>query len=118
MDIVEEYFDAFFRKDIPAISSMLDDQIVLQDPVVGRVSGKNNVLGIYEKIFEEFDIEINIKRTYSKTDLLFAVEFSLVLIDKHKNSTFVDGVDLIELSEQKIISIRAYLDTSEFAGNE
>ena len=118
MDLIEKYCEAFGRKDLSTISSLLDKNITLQDPIVGKIYGKIGVLNIFKKMFDQFKIDFKVKKIYSSSNYSFAVEFYLILIDEQKKETTVEGVDLIQLSENKIISIRAYLDTSVNATHE
>ena len=112
MDLIEKYCEAFGRRDLSTISNLLDKNIILQDSIIGKISGKNDVLKIFEKMFDQFKIDFEVKKIYSSSNYSFAIEFYLILIDEQKNEQTVEGVDLIQLSEDKIISIRAYLDTS------
>jgi ketosteroid isomerase-like protein len=110
--MIDLYFEAFEQKDLNALREMFSDDVVLQDPVVGKVRGLDAVINIYQTMFIANDFQIKLLRQCQQGDGSFAVEFSLVVTDHTGKNTVVDGVDLIELRNGKIASLRAYLDTS------
>ena len=109
MDLIDQYFFNFSKGDVSKISDLLHEEIVLQDPFVGKVEGKELVLSIYRDLFLGNKVEIEVKRRFS-SDTGQAVEFSLILEDQGGKRTHIDGVDVIESNENKISFIRAFLD--------
>ena len=60
--MIEEYFNAFVKKDINTISNMFAEDIILQDPFVERVQGKGEVLSIYREMFSENEFDITLEK--------------------------------------------------------
>ena len=109
--LIKEYFEAFARRDIETITSQLTENVVLQDPAVKVVSGKDAVLAVYRDIFSAHpEIHCETKRVYTQGELSYAVEFSLVLKTNEGAEVHIDGMDCIECQDGKISSLRAYLD--------
>ena len=110
--MIEEYFDAFADKDIAKLRALFSTGVSLQDPVVGKVEGIEAVLAIYQEMFKQNEFDLRLKRKYNHGHESYATEFSLLVTDTNENQSWIEGVDLIEVKNDKIISIRAYLDTS------
>ena len=110
--MINEYFDAFVRKDLDTIAEMFHPEVSLQDPFVKVVKGKDAVLEIYKSMFAGNNFEIEIKRQFKENDQSFAVEFGLTVKPNGKDEQYLEGIDLVELKDGKIISLRAYLDTN------
>jgi len=108
--MIDQYFEAFRTKDLNSLKHILHPQIVLQDPIVGKIEGMARVLPIYEDFFIKNEYSLGLKRKFQKDQNLYAVEFSIVIYGKNKEDQIVDGIDLIEIRDNKILSVRAYLD--------
>ena len=111
--MIDQYAQAFQRKDRKTLEKLFSPDMHFQDPSCALIKGKEKVLKIYDGLFQNDIISVEIRRQAVKGDLYF-VEFSLVLKDPQRNRMTIDGVDLIEIKGNQIKSIRAYLDTSEF----
>jgi hypothetical protein len=111
--IISEYFNAFKNKNITTIDNILSQDVILQDPVVGQLTKRQEVIKAYKDIFENcHQIQFETKRSYQMNENSFAIEFSFKFVDNSGAHHKVDGVDLIDISDVKITSIRAYLDTN------
>lgn len=110
--MIEEYFKAFEAEDLKKIEELFGDDICLQDPFVGKVEGKDRVLDIYQDMFANNSFQLTLKRRFEANACSHAVEFSLIVIPEKGDPIRVDGVDLIEMRDNRIVSLRAYLDTS------
>ncbi|MBF8273548.1 MAG: hypothetical protein HW380_2653 [Magnetococcales bacterium] len=110
--IINEYFKAFASKDVHSLKSLLHGDVVLQAPGDGIVRGREAVLRNIQGIFDNFDVDIELNRWFKGENGSAAVEFHLVLVDKSNKKIVIDGIDLIELKDNKIVSLRAYLDTT------
>jgi ketosteroid isomerase-like protein len=108
--LLQAYFAAFAGRDDRAIAEFLADDVVLQDPIVGIVRGKAAVLEVMRHIFRCHSLRLDIRR-HVPGGLFHMVEFRLEITDDRGESQVVEGVDLIEVADGKIQSLRAYLDT-------
>ena len=103
--IVEDYLDFFEDKDIGSISEFISDECSLSDWNIGTVTGKEDVMNIYQNIFDDVD-EIDVKILHIHEDItgILCCEMELT----------VDGelllvVDIFEFDgDDKIKSLRAY----------
>lgn len=103
--LTEKYILAFSNKDLEAISSMLADDFVLEDPVVKRLKGKKAALEAISNIFNGCNkIEFFAKNIFRDGDTTM-IEFVLLL-----DSTRLEGVDILNWYDGKIQELRAYLD--------
>ncbi len=111
--MINQYIQAFQRKDLAAIARLFSDDMSFQDPSFGLIKGRENVLAAYKEIFKNDIVSADIFRQ-GRVGNTHMFEFSLVLKDPQGKKIIVQGIDLIETSPTHITSIRAYLDTSEF----
>jgi len=104
-NLTEQYISAFSNKDLDAISALLADDFVLEDPVVKRLKGKTAALEAISNIFTGCSqIEFFAKNIYQDGDTTM-IEFVLTLDTKR-----LDGVDILNWRDGKIQELRAYLD--------
>mgnify|MGYP001119764899 CR=1 FL=1 len=109
--MIEKYFEAFNAKDLLTIRELFSPKVTLQDPVVGKVEGIEAVMAIYEKMFDGNEFELILNRQFQQ-GTFYAVEFSLKITNIEGAKSLIEGMDVIEIREDKIQSLRAYLDTS------
>lgn len=103
--LTEQYILAFSNKDLNAISVMLTDDFVLEDPVVERLVGKTAALEAISNIFTGCSrIEFFAKNIYHDGGTTM-IEFVLILDDMR-----LDGMDILDWRDGKIQELRAYLD--------
>ena len=104
-NLTEQYILAFSNKDLNAISVMLADDFVLEDPVVKRLKGKVAALEAISNIFTGCSrIEFFAKNIYQDGDTTM-IEFVLILDD-----TRLEGMDILNWRDGKLQELRAYLD--------
>lgn len=104
--LTKQYIEAFNNKNLDEIAKLLDENFILQDPVVKRIFGKNECLKAIENIFKSANkINFSAKNIYQDKDVTF-IEFILTL-----DSLKLEGVDIIEWKDKKMVELRAYLDT-------
>ncbi|MDC0975656.1 nuclear transport factor 2 family protein [Alphaproteobacteria bacterium] len=104
-NLTEQYISAFSNKDLDAISAMLTDDFILEDPIVKRLKGKAAALEAISNIFTGCShIEFFAKNIYQDGDTTM-IEFVLTLDTKR-----LDGVDILNWRDGKIQELRAYLD--------
>ncbi len=102
----QNYVKAFTNKDIEAISTMLSERFVLEDPVVIRVEGKENALKAIKNIFSSCKkLEFKAKNIYVLKPNISFLEFTLKL-----DGVELQGVDIIEWQDGQLKELRAYLD--------
>lgn len=99
-----EYFYSFSLKDIDSLSKMFASGCQLRDWENSAV-GKEDVLAIYEKIFNSVDtIAVTPRAVYEDNDTIIA---ELLITINGKEQILV--TDIIAFNEAgKIISVRAY----------
>lgn len=103
VNLTKLYIKAFSNKDLDFIHSIVDEGFILQDPVVSRITGKSEALLVIKKIFADYDvINFNVKNIFvsNKTSV---IEFIL-----HLDNKVIEGVDIIEWNDNKMIELRAY----------
>ena len=104
--LTDNYIQAFTNKDAEAIEAMLNEQFVLEDPVVKRVEGKDNALEVIKNIFASCSsLKFKAKNIYVLEPNTTIIEFVLEL-----DNTRLQGVDIIEWKGSKLKALRAYLD--------
>ncbi|ARR01041.1 MULTISPECIES: nuclear transport factor 2 family protein [Campylobacter] len=104
--LTKQYIKAFNNKNLDEIAKLLDESFILQDPVVRKISGKNKCLNAIEDIFKSANkLSFNAKNIYQDKNATF-IEFILIL-----DGLKLEGVDIIEWKGEKIVELRAYLDT-------
>jgi len=105
IEYTRKYVEAFSSKDIEAVSALLGNEFVLEDPVVKRVEGKKKVLECIQGIFDSCkELDFSAKNIYQAGNTTI-IEFILKFDD-----TTLNGVDIIEWEQEKMIELRAYLD--------
>ncbi len=105
IELTKEYIEAFNNKDLEKVAKLFTDDFALEDPVVKRIEGKENVVEAIKGIFESCKIlDFKAKNIYQdKTTTI--IEFILKLDD-----TILTGIDIIEWEDSKMKELRAYLD--------
>ena len=107
--LTQNYIDAFASKDLGAVMSIFSGDAVLEDPIVNRVVGKKSISEVIGRIFNECEsLNFGAKNIFEANGDVTIVEFVLEI-----DSVQLDGVDVIEWRNGKIIELRAYLDTKE-----
>ncbi len=103
--LTEKYISAFNKKDINEVANLLNENFVLEDPVVKRIEGKEECLKAIENIFKNCNkLSFSAKNIFQDKNITF-IEFILILDDIR-----LEGVDIIEWHDKKIVELRAYLD--------
>lgn len=105
-DLTKQYIEAFNSKDINAVSVLLDKDFILCDPVVKRLEGKEKCLEAIKNIFDSCEtLNFRANNIYRDSQTTF-IEFILEL-----DGVKLEGVDIIEWRDKKMVELRAYLDT-------
>jgi len=103
INLTKEYITAFSKKDLQHIASIMDDDFILQDPVVSIVNGKHDSLLIIENIFNDHkDIQFIPKNIFITNETTL-IEFIL-----HLDNKVIEGVDIIRWNHNKMVELRAY----------
>lgn len=104
-ELTQKYIESFNNKDLNMVSELLSNDFALEDPVVKRVEGKDNVLKTIEGIFNSCEnLNFSAKNIYQDNETTI-IEFILKLDD-----TILTGTDIIEWENNKMKELRAYLD--------
>lgn len=105
IDLTKKYVEAFGKKDIASVSELLLEDFVLEDPVVKRIEGKEEVLKAMQGIFSSCEqLSFIVKNIFLDKETTI-IEFILQLDD-----TVLTGTDIIEWQDNKMKELRAYLD--------
>ena len=103
MNIVQEYFDAFCKKDLNKLSELYHDDVILNEWGENIFCGKDMVLEANKKLFDSVG-QINIQVLSSGiTDTRHINEIIVELDNK-----IVSVVDMIRVDNGKIEEIMAY----------
>ena len=101
----KQYIEAFDSKDLNRCAELFTDDFALEDPVVKRIEGKEEVLKAIKSIFDSCaTLDFSAKNIY-QDDQTTVIEFLLKLDD-----TILTGTDIIEWEGNKMKELRAYLD--------
>lgn len=101
------YAKHFSGRDLESISELLHDDVFLLDPFVKIIAGKGNVLTFLKKIFDGADhIECDVRNLWMEGTTTI-MEFQLTI-----DSATLEGVDVIEWRDNRIVAIRAYVNAT------
>lgn len=104
-ELTKQYIEAFNNKNLIKISELFLDNFSLEDPVVKRIEGKDNVIIAIKGIFDSCEkLSFKDKNIYQDGQTTI-IEFILKLDD-----VILTGVDIIEWENNKMRELRAYLD--------
>lgn len=104
-DLTKKYIKAFNDRDLQGVSNLLNDNFALEDPAVKRIEGKKECLMAIDNIFGSCKkLSFSAKNIY-EDDKTTLIEFILEL-----DSLRLEGVDIIEWKDGKMLELRAYLD--------
>jgi len=104
-EFTKKYIEAFNSKELDKCAELFTDDFSLEDPVVKRIEGKNEVLNAIKGIFDScITLEFSAKNIYQDNQTTI-IEFVLKLDD-----IVLTGTDIIEWEENKMKELRAYLD--------
>jgi limonene-1,2-epoxide hydrolase len=105
IELTKEYIKAFNNKDLEKVAELFIEDFALEDPVVKRIEGKDEVLVAINGIFNSCTtLDFEAKNIY-KDNQTTIIEFILKLDD-----TILTGIDIIEWENKKMKELRAYLD--------
>lgn len=104
-ELTKKYIEAFDSKDLDKCAELFTNDFALEDPVIKRIEGKNEVLNAIKGIFDSCTrLEFNAKNIYQDGQTII-IEFVLKL-----DNTVLTGTDIIEWEDNKMKELRAYLD--------
>jgi ketosteroid isomerase-like protein len=104
-ELTKKYIKAFDSKDLDRCAELFTDDFALEDPVVKRIEGKEEVLKAIKGIFDSCaTLDFSAKNIYQDGQTTI-IEFILKLDD-----TVLTGADIIEWENNKMKELRAYLD--------
>jgi ketosteroid isomerase-like protein len=104
-ELTKKYIEAFDNKDLEKCAELFTNDFTLEDPVVKRIEGKEEVLKAIKGIFDSCNtLNFNAKNIYQDNQITI-IEFVLKLDD-----TILTGTDIIEWENNKMKELRAYLD--------
>ena len=99
--LTEEYIQNFNDKDITSVLSLMSDEFTLKDPG-NFIEGKDDCEEFLKDIFSN---EIS----FNALDIFEDGSHSIIHFEITLNEKTLNGVDIIEWAEGKMISLVAYL---------
>ncbi|MBT5491117.1 nuclear transport factor 2 family protein [bacterium] len=104
-ELTQKYIESFTSKDLDKCAKLFTEDFVLEDPVVKRIEGKEEVLKAIKGIFDSCTtLDFSAKNIYQDNQTTI-IEFILKLDD-----AVLMGTDIIEWEGNKMKELRAYLD--------
>lgn len=104
-ELTQNYIEAFDSMNLEKIAQLLTEDFVLEDPIVKRIEGTENVLEAIKGIFDSCEkLSFTAKNIYADSQTTI-IEFVLKLDD-----VILTGTDIIEWENNKMKELRAYLD--------
>ena len=104
-ELTQKYIEAFDSRDLERCAKLFSENFALEDPVVKRIEGKENVLKAIKGIFDSCErLSFTAKNIYADNQTTI-IEFVLKLDD-----TILTGTDILEWEDNKMKELRAYLD--------
>jgi dTDP-glucose pyrophosphorylase/predicted SnoaL-like aldol condensation-catalyzing enzyme len=98
------YVTFFHQRNLAGVRALLTDDFALEDPVIGRIEGKEAALGYIAGIFREHPQLRFSARQVVADGATSAIEFELQLGER-----VLRGVDIIEWQGDRIKELRAHL---------
>ena len=103
LNIIKKYFDAFNNKDLVSLDNLINENIYLKDWIV-EINGKDNVINMFRDIFTKNKLLHIDVLNFFYNENTFAAEIKINI----NNKEILEVVDLIEIKDNKITSIKAY----------
>lgn len=104
-ELTKNYIEAFNNKDLEKCAELFMENFALEDPVVRRIEGKDEVLKAIKNIFNSCNTLNFYSNNIFQDGNTTIIEFTLKLDD-----TVLTGTDIIEWDNNKMKELRAYLD--------
>lgn len=105
IELTQQYIEAFDNKDLKKCAELFIDDFALEDPVVKRIEGKNEVLQAIKGIFDSCN-----KLTFEAKDIYQDNKTTIIEFILKLDDTVLTGTDIIEWEDNKMKELRAYLD--------
>jgi len=104
-ELTKKYIEAFNNKDLEKCAELFTDDFALEDPIVKRIEGKDEVLKAIKGIFHSYKALVFNAKNIFQDENTTIIEFTLKL-----DNTVLTGADIIEWKDNKMKELRAYLD--------
>jgi len=103
--LTRAYITAFHNRDIEGIAALMHEEFVLTDPQNDKLSPRDNVVRFISNLFDRASISLAfLPRTVLADGAHSAIEFGLTIGQDN-----LEGIDLIEWQDGRMISMRAHL---------
>ena len=107
VNFAKKYLSAFAAKDLNQLQEIYSDSIIFSNHD-GAISGKKQLLLYNQNVFKEYDmISISIQEVAYKNKVIF-INY-IITKTKEKKSISRDVVDIIQIDNTKIKSIKSFL---------
>jgi hypothetical protein len=113
IEIANNYFNAFANKDLIFLEKILDDNVVLFDPIIQEVKSKKLVLQANQNIFSGVE-----KIFFEKKEIFIDSENNTIVgqLKINFDGKIIDVVDIISVNNLQLIDrITAYLDSKQIS---
>jgi hypothetical protein len=104
-ELTKRYIEYFNNKDLNSCGKLFAEDFALEDPVVKRIEGREEVLEALKAIFDSSTALDFIAKNIYQDNQTTIIEFVLNL-----DNTILTGTDIIEWQNNKMKELRAYLD--------
>jgi hypothetical protein len=104
-ELTKRYIEYFNNKDLNSCGKLFAEDFALEDPVVKRIEGREEVLEALKAIFDSSTALDFIATNIYQDNQTTIIEFVLNL-----DNTILTGTDIIEWQNNKMKELRAYLD--------
>lgn len=102
-ELTIQFAKFFTRKDADGIGSLLADNFALYDPALKWIRGRENVIAVMRKQFEETEnVSYEVVNAYEDGNMGI-LEFKIIL-----DQLVLYGVDFMEWSNGKMTQLRCY----------
>ncbi len=103
--LTHAYVTAFHHRDIEAVAALMHEDFVLSDPENEALGPRDNVLRFIAGIFDRAGTSLAFRpKTVLVDGAHSAIEFGLTI-----EQDYLEGIDLIEWQDGRMISMRAHL---------
>ena len=106
-DLTQRYVEAFNSRDLDVIATMLHDEFTLTDPSVRGVGPKEKALEVIQGLFEMAGNSLS----FSARNIYVSGSTSFIEFDLELNGDELEGTDIIEWQGDKLIEMRAYVNS-------
>ncbi len=103
--LTREYITAFHNRDIEGVAALLHEKFVLTDPENEALGPRDNVLEFISNLFDRAGNSLS----FQSRTVLADGEYSVIEFELTIGNDCLEGIDLIEWKDGRMVSMRAHL---------